>query len=1040
MSRLLDNSDQIRDNLDARNLYTPENPYRIEEGSVVETVNAIAGIISPFNSFDLSNTVIARLAGVNTPITQIGLEMLGKQFAATVKSLGSAEVLPAVNFSNLFDGNPETKLFTKKIDLQITRRESQTTIGRIIEELTGNYRPINPFQVGSTDEDFFLQTGKGQQLFISGALNKNIYRKSNNTWITAYEGEGFQYPQLPIRTYFTGLDENINPYNQYLLFDVDTINNRLNSQNNTFLSNLQGNRQYEYGSTQTYLDALGKLNTKTNASDNGDNVLNDPFNFTPTQGGFGIFSTYNDYGLDEDTSSKIIWGRDGTSSEYESDRNAVDQNPNANPLAGGDSTSANYYGNVDRFNNLDSPETGLLNFTKELLNSKGKYANFDLTKKKFIERDGDIYFNGSPLSREIDGTENRSRQHNVTDPYDRFVKAIRFNGNIRYNGNKNSVIHRSVIPKIHPVIDQEGKINVKNMMFSIENLAARTFKDDENGVAYLDDNFGTQLPFCEVGENGGRLMWFAPYDIKLSEQAIARHETTMFIGRGEPIYTYNNSERLANLSFKLLIDYPPQVKGMDHISASRFFAFGGSGSTTPAININQAQNDLNNLIEQRDSIKPEVTQEQPEIPSFSPISFYYPNDVPRIGEESTAISTWINIYEDGELTSADPDGKDYGLNVDFAVQIDPIIETLLNPDYREFMDITIVGEATRLFVEGGENLPSDNPASIEYNESLGQRRADALKEYINQRYKAIYGRTLQQDGINVTTRSLGQERATEDTDSANAISSQESKSYRVATVSFTQNQNTTERTQPLTKQQIADREELDRQIQELDLKIKKAKEQLQRGFECTFNQYILGEDGVFKGFRGTQVNKFIPVFHSQTPEDFHRRLTFLHQCTRQGNAVRKNQSANDGTVNFVAKNAVFGRQPIQVLRIGDFFHTKVVIDNISFDYTDAPWDMNPEGMGMQFMIADITIQMKVIGGQSLATPIDALQNAVSFNYYANSTYYNNGIYQTPTKAENEQLAVKEQTIKEFNQGDESAALENTDAVSRLKDLNRDQQG
>ena len=106
-------------------------------------------------------------------------------------------------------------------------------------------------------------------------------------------------------------------------------------------------------------------------------------------------------------------------------------------------------------------------------------------------------------------------------------------------------------------------------------ILAIRFKDEINSLAYLDDEFGTQVPMCEAGENGGRLMWFAPYDVQLSEQAIARHETTTFIGRGEPIYTYNNSERLATLSFKLLIDYPPQVKGLDHLTASRFFAFGG---------------------------------------------------------------------------------------------------------------------------------------------------------------------------------------------------------------------------------------------------------------------------------------------------------------------------------------------------------------------------------------------------------------------------------------------------------------------------------
>ena len=43
-----------------------------------------------------------------------------------------------------------------------------------------------------------------------------------------------------------------------------------------------------------------------------------------------------------------------------------------------------------------------------------------------------------------------------------------------------------------------------------------------------------------------------------------------------------------------------------------------------------------------------------------------------------------------------------------------------------------------------------------------------------------------------------------------------------------------------------------------------------------------------------------------------------------------------------------------------------------------------------------------MGGQSLKGPIDALQNAATFNYYANSTYQNTGMYDRPTKEESKQ--------------------------------------
>ena len=46
-------------------------------------------------------------------------------------------------------------------------------------------------------------------------------------------------------------------------------------------------------------------------------------------------------------------------------------------------------------------------------------------------------------------------------------------------------------------------------------------------------------------------------------------------------------------------------------------------------------------------------------------------------------------------------------------------------------------------------------------------------------------------------------------------------------------------------------------------------------------------------------------------------------------------------------------------------------------------------MGVQPMICNVSMNFDFIGGQSLDFAIDALQTAVDFNYYANSTYYKN---------------------------------------------------
>ena len=997
MSRLLDNSDRFRENLESRNLFTPEDPYEIDNGKLVDTVNAIASLVSPFSSFDLSNTIIGRLMAINgpiTPIAQIGLSMIGRQFAATAASNGAAEFLPTINFSNIFDGDPTTKFFMTKVDFQITRRNSQSTIGRILEEISGTIPPnSNPFTPDSTASDYILNTGKGQLEILFTNVNKNIYKKSDKPYIDTLQEEDIQLftgsEIISIKTFFSGQDQNFYPFTRYKLEFADIANANMRAAEIALRpSNATGenkDRYLEYGATQEYIDLLGK----TIIRDNNDGSSN--FNINP-----------NDFGLQDDATQQLVWGRDGITNEFRNQSEGFDR------IFEGDTPNNGRFSFANQSSNLNI-NGGILKYTQELLNAQGKYNSFDLTRKKYIDRDEQLHFKGSPLTQRPDGTIDRSRQHNIADPYNNFAKAIRFNGNIMYGGNQNSTIYNSVVPKFHSIVDKNGNINNKNVMFSIENLAAIVIKDDVKKIGYLDDEFGTEIPLCEVGQQNGRVMWFPPYDINLSEQAIARHETTTFLGRGEPIYTYSHSERLATLSFKLLIDYPPQVIGRDQQNASEFFAFGDSGDTRTISNFNIGDKEAQkqDLIEQRDAIQPTVVQADPQLPYPITINYYFPNNFPTIGNENGAIDESISLgYENGITNPSEIDGRDLGLNASFVESMDAQIIEFLSEENREFVRADIVGSATRLFL--GENQAA-------FNQALGQRRAEALKDYISERYKVLFNtsRTPEQDGVQFNLTSIGSIQATDDTATVASIPTFDAKSFRNAGVTFVHNGNTQIVTRPITPEEERNKQALDAEIRSLDNQINQARKRAIKDQTCVFNIYTI-EDGILKGFQSFDrtVNKFQPVFHSQTPEDFHRRLTFLHQCTRQGNPVRRFQETSDGITTFSSKNAVFGRQPVCILRVGDFFHTKVVIDNINFDYTEAPWDLNPEGMGMQFMIADITIQMKVIGGQSLKAPIDALQNAVSFNYYGNSTFFNTGVYKTATEVESRQIEVNEGIVSE----------------------------
>jgi hypothetical protein len=93
---------------------------------------------------------------------------------------------------------------------------------------------------------------------------------------------------------------------------------------------------------------------------------------------------------------------------------------------------------------------------------------------------------------------------------------------------------------------RDGK--VKKYMFSLENLAWRT--SDKPGFTVQD------LPECERGPNGGRIMWFPPYDLSFSEDTKASWNPTKFLGRPEPIYTYQNSSRSGSISWRIVVDHP----------------------------------------------------------------------------------------------------------------------------------------------------------------------------------------------------------------------------------------------------------------------------------------------------------------------------------------------------------------------------------------------------------------------------------------------------------------------------------------------------
>ena len=160
--------------------------------------------------------------------------------------------------------------------------------------------------------------------------------------------------------------------------------------------------------------------------------------------------------------------------------------------------------------------------------------------------------------------------------------------------------------------------------------------------------------------------------------------------------------------------------------------------------------------------------------------------------------------------------------------------------------------------------------------------------------------------------------------------------------------------------------------------------------ECNYFEFMEREAPmVYDGIK-SKIKYFQPAFHSITPEGLNSRLVFLQQCMRPGDTIPTISTTDNGQQELLyndVSNSAFGAPPICVLRIGDFFNTKIAIDQISLKYEDGRFDLNPEGIGVQPMIADVSISFSFIGAHGLAGPVAKLQNALSFNYYANTETY-----------------------------------------------------
>jgi len=629
------------------------------------------------------------------------------------------------------------------------------------------------------------------------------------------------------------------------------------------------------------------------------------------------------------------------------------------------------------------------------------------------------------------------------NPFSFFGDLQKTNGNIR--DFRSSVFDKTFDLNITPYKGEE----VKKYMFSIENLAWRT--SQKKGFTYQD------LARCERGQNGGRIMWFPPYDMSVSENITANWTSNDFLGRPEPIYTYNNTSRQGSLSWKIIVDHPSILNAIvdkelknnpdidkivdSFIAGCRTYDIYELATSFPQFTFSDIYDIITktNVIEDFEEITKEiitVTYPEPEEPVYDdpqPIiveqdyafNFYFDNDVPKKKSESEPKFSSTNYLEDlnpyiglKEFYESKAYGEENADEYGLPAQKIPVVQ-FFNTDIETIESKMLELQVKiREALEKGATVSMDlvgsasSPNSTDYNVLLSERRIDSVKKYFLES-DGGGGKTLEQyveEGkLTINSRGSGEEisvttlggktvdcteplQGNNKTYSINAMACRRVRieniveTYELEPVDTEPEEpdpiyNTELQTLRVPKPRTETETSVERKKEVSKIILKKLLN------ECDYFERIKEDDPLIYNSIKEKIKFFNPAFHSMTPEGLNSRLTFLQQCMRPGDTIPTIN--DDGTIKegSDASNTSFGAPPVCVLRIGDFFNTKIVINSLNINYEPLTFDLNPEGIGVQPMIANIQMSFNFIGGHGLEAPVARLQNALSFNYYANTEMY-----------------------------------------------------
>lgn len=759
--------------------------------------------------------------------------------------------------------------------------------------------------------------------------------------------------------------------------------------------------------------------------------------------------------------------------------------------------SSNYQ--RDQSTNLTLKETSILDETQRLVNSADNVQGISRLKHvgNAINQVSKVFNDGykelTKGSQVVSYTDNTTggekgieycRVFTKDTPYYTYADLQKTDG-ITTSGRRftNSVLDNTYNLNIAPLKNPgstniqenaQGKLVAKKYMFSIENLAWRT--SSRPGYTY------DELPVCEKGPNGGRVMWFPPYNLKFSDSTSANWNPTSFLGRPEPIFTYKDTNRSGTLSWTIIVDNPSvmnvvvekQLKGQNkerlNSIIDSFFAgcvkfdiyelakkfntiptkdlytyqqilnvpnltpeqLKGVQRGIPASSENTNQNGIGGSTDKEtnsDSNPDEFKRK------YKEFAFYFHNDEPDPNTRNTTSSapydTWYNKYiklKDDYVTKANtlfnPTTPFCVKNSDYcskAKEVGEFFDKVVIDNFNQ-IENNFIKEAKQILDEGGTitlNMvgSASAPATTDYNVTLSQRRNDSVVQYFQKSplgiyitgdkktFKINYISAGETTSIPVSSKGKGFDvNCNQDISggtgnfndnklaSIYSVNAMACRRVKIDSIDATLNQ--VNENKPLKDPLEGKKQDLINTAKpqptvEVRKKIKEgiSKKILRQLLsECDYFEVIKEENPMVYDSIREKIKFFSPAFHSMTPEGLNARLTFLNQCVRPGETIPiigtdGKPKSND------AINTSFGAPPILILRIGDFYHTKIVPKNISFSYEPVIYDINPEGIGVQPMIVNVQMNFDFIGGHGLAKPVEQLQNALSFNFYGNTEIY-----------------------------------------------------